>query len=356
MRYAIFTSSENGLKVARRIRENVKATVDIYAHEGLKDQQEVIYYSRLANIVKEEFSRYGALIFIMATGIVVRTIAPLLESKLTDPAVVVMDEQARNVISLLSGHIGGGNELTLELAEILESNPVITTATDVNNKLAPDLLASRMGLVPYPKKNILHLNNAVLGDAQLEYILDENIPCFDEYRKKMKSNGILVKVCTRDEISRLVMEQGVYRVVVSAQQFSVNEWVLYLRPRRLVAGIGCRRGVGADLIRGALEEACKRIGWSVERIDEMASTTFKADEQGLLEIARTLNKKITFWDNSKLKEQIDYYNLAESEFVRKTIGVGNVAEAAAYCCVNHGVEALLKTKYEKVTVALIWEK
>ncbi|WP_027407541.1 cobalt-precorrin 5A hydrolase [Anaerovibrio sp. RM50] len=356
MKYAIFTSSENGLKVARRIRENIKANVDIYAHEGLRDQHEVIYYSRLASAVKEEFSRYGALIFIMATGIVVRTIAPLLESKLTDPAVVVMDEQARNVISLLSGHIGGGNELTLELAEILESNPVITTATDVNNKLAPDLLASRIGLVPYPKKNILHLNNAVLGDAQLEYLIDEDIPCLEEYREKMKSNGILVTVCTNEEISKKVVEQGTYRVVLSANHFPVNEWVLYLRPRRLVAGIGCRRGVGADLIRGALEEACKRIGWSVDRIDEMASTVFKADEQGLLEIAKTLNKKITFWDNSKLKEQIEYYNLAESEFVRKTIGVGNVAEAAAFCCVNHGVEALLKTKYEKVTVALIWEK
>ncbi|ORT99544.1 Cobalamin biosynthesis protein CbiG [Anaerovibrio sp. JC8] len=356
MRYAIFTSSENGLNVAGRIKKNIKDSVDIYVHEGLGEQSEAISYSRLSDAVKEEFSRYGALIFIMAAGIVVRTIAPFLNSKLTDPAVVVMDEQAKNIISLLSGHMGGANELTLELAEILHSNPVITTATDVNNKLAPDLLASRLGLVPYPKKNILHLNNAVLGEVQPEYLIDENIPCLDEYLEKMKENGIEVTVCNDGEITKRAVESGKYKVIVSAEQYPVNEWVLYLRPRRLIAGVGCRRGVGADLIRGALEESCKRIGWSIDRIDELASTTFKADEKGLLDIAKELNKKITFWDNSKLKEQIEYYNLAESEFVRKAIGVGNVAEAAAFCCVNHGVEALLKTKYEKVTVALIWEK
>ena len=356
MRYAIFTSSEKGLKTAVRIKDQLKGQVDIYAHEGLGPSEGVTSYSRLAEAVRNEFNRYRALVFIMATGIVVRSIAPLLQSKMTDPAVVVMDEEARNVISLLSGHVGGANELTLTLADILDSNPVITTATDVNNKLAPDLLASRMGLVPYPKKNILHLNNALLNEAKLEYILDENIPCFDEYRKKLEDNGVLVQVCTSDEISQRAVERGTYQVIISAQEFPVNEWVLYLRPRRLVAGIGCRRGTGVDLIRGALEASCSRIGWSIDRIDELASTTFKADEQGLLDMARELNKRITFWDNSKLKEQIDYYNLDESEFVRKTIGVGNVAEAAAFCCVNHGIEALIKTKYEKVTVALVWEK
>ena len=119
MRYAVFTSSANGLILADKIRNNMSAVVDIYCHENMPAREDVHSYSRLSTLLKDIFNKYSGLIFIMATGIVVRTIAPLLESKLTDPAVVVMDEKGQNIISLLSGHVGGANDLTLKLARKL---------------------------------------------------------------------------------------------------------------------------------------------------------------------------------------------------------------------------------------------
>ena len=106
----------------------------------------------------------------------------------------------------------------------------------------------------------------------------------------------------------------------------------------------------------ALQEACGCCGWRIDRLDRLASTVVKADEQGLLAAAEGLQLPIDFFENQSLEEAIERYGLSESEFVKKNIGVGNVCEAAALCCTERGRIALPKNKYEKVTVALIWER
>ena len=99
---------------------------------------------KLKDFIPTIFNKYRYIVFIMATGIVVRTIAPLIQSKFQDPAVIVTDEKGKNVISLLSGHMGGANEMALYISHLIESNPVITTATDVNNKSSLDMIAKRL--------------------------------------------------------------------------------------------------------------------------------------------------------------------------------------------------------------------
>lgn len=356
MRYAIFTSSPNGVVLAQRVREALAGDADIYVHEKIANEAEVIPYRRVAEVAGQAFTKYSALIFIMATGIVVRSIAPFLVSKLSDPAVIVMDEQGRNIISLLSGHVGGANELTAQLAAQLGANPVITTATDVNGMLAPDLLAYRIGLCPVSKAGILVLNSALLQGQEIKYILDDELPCLTEYQDKLQLNDIEYELMSGTDIADYVQGVSDYTVIITNKALPAQKTILYLKPRKLVAGVGCRRGTEEKLILEALQEACSSIGWSVDRIDEMASSVVKAQEQGLLAVSQQLHKNIRFWDNEALQSQIDNYRLSESEFVKKTIGVGNVSEAAAYCCVDHGVTALPKTKYTKVTVALVWEK
>lgn len=356
MRYAVFTSSANGLILADKIRNNMSAVVDIYCHENMPAREDVHSYSRLSTLLKDIFNKYSGLIFIMATGIVVRTIAPLLESKLTDPAVVVMDEKGQNIISLLSGHVGGANDLTLKLARKLGGNPVITTATDINYLVAPDVVASKLGLYPVSKEGIQVLNSALLRGETVEYFVDEETPCSRSYITKLRKNAITAHLYSKAELERVIKTTKGYKAIITKHSLPADESVLYLKPRKLVAGIGCRKGTSSVLIMKALTSACGAIGWGPERVDELASSVVKANEQGLLSVGKKLNKQVSFCENDALEKQIEAYGLQESSFVKQTIGVGNVSEAAAYCCVAHGVLALPKTKYEKVAVALVWEK
>ena len=109
-------------------------------------------------------------------------------------------------------------------------------------------------------------------------------------------------------------------------------------------------------IRAALEAALTKIGRSIADVSLLASTEAKADEAGLLALSAELKRDIRFHSNEKMQETIDAYGLSESPFVKKNIGIGNVAEAAALASVPAGRLALAKTRFEKVTVALVWEK
>ena len=272
--------------------------------------------------LQNEFKKYDALIFIMAIGIVVRKISNLLENKLVDPAVVVVDERGRNVISLLSGHVGGANDLTRLIAEKIGSNPVITTATDVEEKISIDSVSNDLGVRLYPREAIKKINSAILHGEKIRILVDEDLPT----------------------------------ILITDRFFENSQRVLILSPRRLIAGIGCRRGVTRDQILSALQTACEMIGQPIERIDLLASVEIKRDEVGILETARFLDRDIKFFDIETLKKIIDRYSLNESEFVKKSIGVGNICESSALACVGNARFALTKKIFDKVTVALIWEK
>ena len=263
-------------------------------------------FENLAELVAEIFSRFDGLIFVCAAGIVVRMIAPHIVSKLSDPAVLVVDERGQNVISLLSGHVGRANELALDIADALDANPVITTATDIVGKFSIDAIASKLGLVPEPKEVIKAINSAILRGEE---------------------------------------------VFVTAGDVRLN-----LIPQNLIAGVGCRRGTSSLKIFEALQRACAMIHQPIERVKLLATVDAKSDESGLISLAEVMDLKIRFFSNIELQRKIDEYKLVESKFVTRTIGVGNVCEAAALCCVEGARFALPKTSFKGVTVALLWER
>ena len=350
MRCAVFTATPRGTKTALRVRASLDASADIFGKAGQEMPAGVRVYERLAPQVAAAFRQYDALIFIMATGIAVRMIAGSLKSKLEDPAVLVLDEEAQHVISLLSGHIGGANELTRELAASLGADPVITTATDVQKKLAVDVAAARLALRPSPKEQIKRFNSAVLDDAAIRYVIDENLARASFYKKRLDDMGLTAL------FGRGLPPKEGLTAFITADESVRREDVICLVPRRLVAGIGCRRGTEMSEIRAALEAALTRIGRSIADVSLLASTEAKADEAGLLALSAKLKRDIRFHSNEKMQETIDAYGLSESPFVKKNIGIGNVAEAAALASVPAGRLALAKTRFEKVTVALVWEK
>ena len=296
MRTAIISLTAKGADLAEKISEKLGG--QIFA-KG-KD------YTKLAELIEEIFGRFDGLIFICAAGIVVRMIAPHIVSKLSDPAVLVVDEQGQNVISLLSGHVGRANELAIEIAAAIEANPVITTATDVEGKISVDAIASRLGLVPEPKEAIKAINAAILRGEE---------------------------------------------VFVTAGDVRLN-----LIPQNLIAGIGCRRGSSSLKIFEAIERACAMIHQPIERVKLLASVDAKKDEAGLVSLAEAMGLEIKFFSTSELQKKINEYKLEESKFVTRSVGVGNVCEAAALCCVENARFALPKTSFKGVTVALLWEK
>ena len=143
---AIWVITPNGIKIAQRIAASLP-DVDVYMSGRLNQTViEKLTFDKLSEEMLEQFIKYAGHIFIMSSGIVVRVIAPLIQNKTEDPAIVVIDDQGQHAISLLSGHLGGANALTLQVAEIISARPVITTATDVNKRPAIDVLAKEKGL------------------------------------------------------------------------------------------------------------------------------------------------------------------------------------------------------------------
>ena len=362
MRTALFALTEGGAQLVQRLADAVEGSGTIHLPERLRgsisEECDTVYFTHLADVIKAAFTRYDALICVMATGIVVRMLAPCVGSKLYDPAVLVFDEAGRHGISLLSGHIGGANDLTRKLCTAVGAEPVITTATDVTGALAPDTIAARLALRPIPKSAIQVLNTALLAGKEISYYIASDLPHAAFYEAQLRAEEIQARLFL-GEVPPVGADE--YRVIITRLEHVPNECeprTLYLTPRRLIAGVGCRACVPEANILRALTEACGMIGREPSAIDLFASTTIKSEEQGLLAAAATLGREIRFYPNEVLAEMIERYGLTESDFVRQAIGVGNVSEAAALCAAGEagGRMALGKTIFGKVTVALLWEK
>ena len=182
MKYAIFTSTINGRLLALKARSALQnmlpqLQVDVFVHQkSLGDETEAVEnniqsYSRLALLMEDAFKSYEALIFIMASGIVVRSIAPYIVSKTSDPAVLVMDEKGKHVISLLSGHLGGANQLASMLAPELGGEAVLTTATDVNGLCAPDAFAQLVHSYPVKPGKLFFFNSSMLEGWRITLLM-----------------------------------------------------------------------------------------------------------------------------------------------------------------------------------------
>ena len=371
MRLAAFALTAKAYELAKTFKRSLDNPMTVYVSAKVvpkmadEDMPEGIKtFAKLDAIVREAFIAYDGLVFIMATGIVVRTIAPLLQDKLQDPAVVVFDERGQHGISLLSGHIGGANVLTQQLCQAVGASPVITTATDVNQCQAPDALAAKLSLRPWPKVRIRTLNSAVLEGQKVCWRIDRTLPHSVFYKRQLEQAGQTAELCVTSQCLQFSddEQEKPWAVILSEQNLpalpELPANVLCLTPRRLIAGVGCRRGTPAALVMGALDMACRMIGRDRSFIDVLASSVVKHHEAGILFAADSLARPVHFYDHEQLQAMIARYQLEVSDFVQENIGIGNVCEAAAYCCAGEsgGRLALRKTKFEKVTVALVWEK
>lgn len=292
-------------------------------------------FDKLGPAVEKYFPAYKAHLFFMATGIVVRTIAPLLAHKTRDPAVVVVDDRANWAVSLVSGHLGGANRLAEAVAETLGAQAVITTATEVNDKPAVDLLARELGLVIENPEAIKHMNMALLTDAPFY--------CHDPFELMTSRLPRSTEALASDFASR----PGVY---VDDRCAELPPQVLVLRPPTLVAGMGCNRGTPMTELLELLMSALETHRLSPASLGAIASVDLKADEKGLVELAAELDLPLECHSREDLKKVTNLPS--PSAMVQKHIGVPSVCEAAALTSAPEGTLIVPKMKTINVTVAI----
>lgn len=318
----ILSFSERGRTLAARAAHVLEGRFEVSCEEPRGNLKE-----RTAQL----FSSCGLIVFIGACGIAVRAVAPSVASKTSDPAVVVADELGKNVISLLSGHMGGANDIARLLAEGLGANPVITTATDINGRFSVDSWAKKNGFL------IDSMEAARLFSAE---ILEKDLPVYSELPAECDpSKGIYFG------------QKGAVGAAVSYRRVRPYASTLRVIPRVLYMGIGCRRGTSAEQIERAVSEALDEYDIDFRAVAGIASLDLKKDEAGLLEYCRLRGIEPSFYTAEELLAVPGDYS--SSSFVESKVGVDNVCERAAMLLAGENAALIIrKTASEGVTVAL----
>lgn len=345
MTLAIIAITSGGAALARKLHLQAEGA-ELWLPEKFRQADSANYYSeKLADLLPQLFNRVDGLVCIMATGIVVRLLAPHIKTKDQDAAVVVCDEAGSFAISLLSGHLGGANELAGEVAEILGSQPVITTATDVHDLPAFDDVARRLDMSVEPLTRIKLLNGLLLEQKEIVLVdaegtisaLYRDLPCVTPARS----------------FADALTGPGEGLVFVSnryLRQLETHDNLLALRPRNLVVGIGCNRDTTAEEIEAVVRQTLQHAFLAFASIGMLASIDAKQDEPGLLEFAAKFKLPLTFYSAAELN-QIETPTPA-SEYVQQAVGAKGVCEPAALKASAGGRLLVKKKKNGNVTVAV----
>ncbi len=351
VRTAIISVSTKGARLGQRVKALVVPHGECYEKIGRQSGGEAMYFESLKPHIERIMREYDQVLFIMAIGIVVRMIAPYIEHKSKDPAIVVMDEAGYHTISLLSGHLGGANEWTQTIALAIDSDPVITTATDVNGLPAPDVWARKEGFVVDDFQTLIAVNAAIVAGERVTYYIDDSLPHWERLVASGKDHvGGYSDVRTFNSSNAIDNEAP--RVVVTDTVIATAPNQLILRPKTYTVGIGCRRDTPKELILDAIIQSLDRWKLSPKSVLTAASVVVKSDEVGLLGAVQELGWPIVFFEQEELAQVIETYHLKESTFVKGTIGVGNVCETTALLAAKSHTLIQEKTVYPKTTIAI----
>ncbi len=332
------------------IPEWLAISLKIENRSKLGSNADLFVFKSLSKKIIEKFTGYSAHVFIFSTGIAVRLIVPLLQSKLRDPAVVVLDEMAFHAISLISGHMGNANKLAGNIAELTEADPVITTATDLNCLPAIDMIAKHQNLIIENPAMIKKINMAFLKNQKIN-LMDPYGFVYPHVPDNFLTQNIKYTRKIKEKENKKERSKNSYpSILCSDKIIQVSRETLILRPLSLTVGIGCNRNTCADEIDSFLKKIFNDFLFSVKSIKLLASADIKQDERGLLELADKMNLKISFYNKKELNSITNIKN--PSAMVEKHIGVKSVCEAAAILASNSGELIVPKMKKGNVTLAV----
>ena len=255
-----------------------------------------------------------------------------------NPAVLVMDEAGQFVIPILSGHVGGANELARLIAGLCQAVPVITTATDVNRVFAVDVFAAKNSLIIADREAARHVAMDLLEGREVGFLNSCQVECGTTLVDGWTPEGCTARACGRN-------------IYIGVEKNpAVSGETLRLVPRAVVVGLGCRRGTPVQTLREQVQLALERAGVMEQAVACVASIDLKREEQGILELAREHNWEFITYSAEELMQVPGEFS--ESGFVRETVGVDCVCERAAVAAAGDGRLILGKQAANGVTVAL----
>jgi precorrin-4 C11-methyltransferase len=348
-RIALVAVTRRGVEKARLLRQRLRAG-EVYRPERYgptKRGWETTFAGALSEQVPELFRTSRQIVFFLAAGAVTRLIAPCLGSKESDPGVLAVDEAGRFVIPLLSGHKGGANAFARTVAGCLGATPVITTASDVLGGLSLDLLEESFGWTAGPRDRLKPAARALVDGEPIAVIQEVGSPGTWLKEMDLPDNVVIVRDVTGLAGRPFAYVLWITDRLVEDQGRIAQERVLWYRPKSLVLGVGCERGIPAEALEDGLNTFLIRHRFSRDSIGALASVGLKADEQGLLELARRHGWQTHFYAAEELAGVPGVPN--PSEVVARCVGTPGVAEPAALRAA--GVEKLLLEK-EVVTSPL----
>jgi len=327
-------------KYTKKVLDESQLEEDSHSIRNVKQFAEPIDES-IRMWTKSRFQEEDAIVFIGACGIAVRSIAPFLKDKKKDPAVVVIDEQGTFAISLLSGHIGGANQLTDEICKITGAAAVITTATDINHKFAVDLFAQKNGLYISDMDFAKEVSAALLAGEEVGFSSDfpwigelpEGLKVIDGHEENRPEIGINISVSYREH---------------------PFVHTLYLIPRVVTLGIGCKKGTSKEEIQSAVRKVCDELLIPLVAMEQVASIELKKNETGIIEYCE--ERQLPFVTYSKEELEKAEGNFSKSEFVESVTGIDNVCERSAVRGSCQGRLIQRKQVKDGVTAALAMKK
>ena len=341
---SVLAITKNGINIGEKLKE-LFPNWNIFAPVKLSNENNSItwYSEPTSDKIIELFKNSNALICLFSLGAVIRLIAPHLKDKKTDPAVIVIDDKTNFVISVLSGHIGGANDLTQEISEKLNALPVITTAADVNKTIAVDLVGREFGWKIDDDTTVTkisaHMVNAEpigvfqqTNDQKWYKQLPKNVTIYDSLEELKKSNSK----------AHLIISDTIIDNELS------QESVIY-RPQSLVIGIGLHWDTTKDTIKEGIEHCLKKFNLSSKSIAKLVSIKKPEDVQGLIDLGKEMQIPVEYVNREELAEII---TPNPSSTVKAFEGTASVSEAAAIK-VSNGKLIVEKQKFPpNLTIAI----
>jgi len=328
--FAIYAITRHGIEIAKRLAADI-AGADVYVSQKLFAEAPPgakPFALPMGPLLRETFTAYDCQVFVISVGAVVRMIAPLLENKKVDPAVVCVDDAARFAICVLSGHVGRGNAFTERVAELLVAAPVVTTASDAIGTLTVDILGRELGwTLDDPDRNVTRGCAAVVNAAPVFFVQECGEPDWWPLEKPLPKG---VRYATSlDEVDPASCEILLVATDRDFRETHPKHWanaVVY-RPKSLVLGIGCDRGATAEMVERGVETILRKHSLSAKSVQAVATIEKKRDETALVSLATRLGGPLRCFSAEELDRVPGIEN--PSDTVKYFVGSRGVAEPAA---------------------------
>ena len=355
---AIIALTRNGARMARTLSGSLDRDHALFIDRRFRkdDDSGEAFDLPLWPVVKRAFAGYSSLILFLSAGASIRLLAPLLESKQIDPAVVCVDDAGSFCVSLISGHVGGADQLAQEVAVCLGARAVVTSASHASGTLAVDLLGREFGWrLKADATTITRASAAVINSQPIGIWQGAGEPGWWPDGKPLPGNIAVYATLEDLAASACATALIISDTTSDLETLLADKITVVYRPRSLVIGMGCRRGVPVEELESLLAEALRENGLSAECLAEIATAEIKRGEPGLEQLAERHGVPLSFLQANELNAVFETNPGAitsKSERAHGLVGVWGVAEPAALLTAGASQLLVNREKTTRATIAI----